>query len=126
MRVARTALLELGMIYAVPEAAWELNKVITPWPMELGGDGYLSERLTNQVTGESEVRLNIQWAKAPLAAGIVISPSGEPAVGATLVVGGHGERVPIFRSGKLQFGQHTTGMAIVLQRRPIYLYIYCD
>jgi len=82
--------------------------------LEMQADGYWPERLTNQVTGEREVQLNIELVKAPLATGIVIAPSGEQAAGATLVVCGLGEQAPMFHAGNFQVGQRSGGMASVV------------
>src|SRR5213078_1687701 len=70
--------------------------------LEAQADGYGPERLTNQVIGAMDVHLNIELKKAPLSAGVVLTPVGEPAAGATLVVCGPREWAQMQQPGKLQ------------------------
>lgn len=76
--------------------------------LEIQADGYWPERLTNQASGPSNVQLNVELKKAPLHAGVVLTPLGEPAAGATLVVLGHQEWAQMNQPGKLQIGQHSS------------------
>ena len=79
--------------------------------LEVQADGYWPERLTNQVTSEPEVDLHVGLVRAPLAAGIVLTPSGEAAAGATLVVCGHRESAQMNHAGKLVTGSRGSGAA---------------
>ncbi len=54
--------------------------------LEVQADGYWPEHLTNQVTSEPEVDLHVGLVRAPLAAGIVLTPSGEAAQSAARAV----------------------------------------
>ena len=47
------------------------------------------------------MNLHIRLVRAPLAAGIVLTPSGESAAGATLVLCGHRESAQMNHSGSL-------------------------
>ena len=79
--------------------------------LEAQADGYWPQRLTNQVTGEREVILHIELAKAAPAAGVVLTPAGEPAAGATLVVCGHHEFALMNQPGKLVTELRGSGLA---------------
>ena len=72
--------------------------------LEAQADGYWPERLTNQVTGATEVRLNIELKKAPLHAGVVTNPAKEPVPDATIVVCAAREWAQMDQPGKLQIG----------------------
>jgi RNA polymerase sigma factor (sigma-70 family) len=72
--------------------------------LEAQAVGYFPERLTNQVAGDSGMDLHIELARAPLAAGIVLTPSGEPAASATLVVCEPHESAQMNQPGKLGNG----------------------
>jgi RNA polymerase sigma factor (sigma-70 family) len=74
--------------------------------LEAQADGYWPERLTNQVTGAAEVRLNIELKQAPLHGGVVFTPAGDSAGGATIVVCGPREWAQMNQPGKLHNGAH--------------------
>lgn len=82
--------------------------------LEVQADGYWPERLTNQVTGELEVKLHIELVPAPLVAGIVLTPTGEPAAGATLVVCGLQKLAQMNHPGKLVTGPRGSGTTSVV------------
>ena len=75
--------------------------------LEAQADGYWPERLTNQVAGSSEVHLKIELKKAPLCAGVVLTPTGEPAAGATLAVCGPLEWAQMSQAGKIHIGERS-------------------
>lgn len=75
--------------------------------LEVQADGYWPERLTNQVTGEAEVRLNIELKKSPLYAGVILNPAGEAVAGASVAVSASDEWVQMNQPGKLHFGAHS-------------------
>ena len=70
--------------------------------LEAQAEAYAPERLTNDLNGATEVNLTIELKKAPLYAGIVLTPGGEPANGATLAVCGPNEWAVMLDDGKLQ------------------------
>lgn len=76
--------------------------------LEGQADGYWPERVTNQVTGAGEIQINLELRKAPLSAGIVLTPSGDPAGGATLAICGQSEWAAMTEPGKLQIGAHSS------------------
>jgi hypothetical protein len=80
--------------------------------LEAQADGYWPQRLTNQVTGESEVRLEIELMKAPLAGGIVVTPTGQPAARATLVVCGRNEQAQMDLPGRFQIGSRSSASTL--------------
>ena len=65
-------------------------------------EGYWPTRLTNQVTGNSEVWLDIALTKAPAIGGTVFTPAGAPAAGATFVVCGPTDLAQMLRPGRFQ------------------------
>jgi hypothetical protein len=76
--------------------------------LEAQANGYWPERLTNQVTSAEEIHLTVELKKAPLFGGVVLTPSGEPAAGATVAVCGVQEWAQMNQPGKLQTGAHSS------------------
>jgi RNA polymerase sigma factor (sigma-70 family) len=74
--------------------------------LEAQGDGYSPERITNEVIGPGEIHVTLELMKAALVEGIVLTPSGEPADGARLAVGGPRQWVYMDDGGKLQIGSN--------------------
>jgi RNA polymerase sigma factor (sigma-70 family) len=64
-------------------------------------DGYWPQSFTNEIRGEREARFAVELRRAPIAAGVVLTPSGEPAAGATLVVCTRYEAARMMRPGQL-------------------------
>jgi RNA polymerase sigma factor (sigma-70 family) len=77
--------------------------------LEAQAEGYAPTRLTNEVTGASDVEFTIKLKKAPLLAGIVLTPGGEPAAGATLAVCSPDERAQMTQPGKIQGCRRSQG-----------------
>lgn len=75
--------------------------------LEAQGDGYSPKRITNEVTGTAEVHITIELVKASPAAGVVLTPSGEPAAGATIAVCGPDQWVQMNKAAKLEIGSHS-------------------
>jgi RNA polymerase sigma factor (sigma-70 family) len=74
--------------------------------LEAQAGGYWPMRLTNQVTADSEIWLDMQLHKGPVIAGTVFTPAGEPAAGSTLVVCGRSDWAQLNVPGKFQVGPH--------------------
>jgi RNA polymerase sigma factor (sigma-70 family) len=82
--------------------------------LEAKADGYWPKRLTNEVTGDGQLGLDMALAKAPLIAGTVLTPAGEPAAGATLVVrGGPTDRAQMNRPGKLNIDANSSTVGVL-------------
>ena len=69
--------------------------------LEVQAPAYWPQRITNEVTGTRDVTLQFGLEKAPVIAGLVLTPMGEPAAGATLVVCGHHESAFLATPGRL-------------------------
>ncbi|MBI3415427.1 MAG: sigma-70 family RNA polymerase sigma factor [Verrucomicrobia bacterium] len=69
--------------------------------LEISAAGYWPQRFTNQVTSERALPLHVELVEAPIAAGVVLTPAGESAAGATLVVCGHDEFAQMSLPAKL-------------------------
>src|SRR5262249_32627242 len=81
--------------FRLKTASGDLSYVI-----EAQADGYTPERITNQVTSLPEVRLEIELKRAADIGGLVLTPTGESAAGATLQLCGHNENAMMHVSGK--------------------------
>ena len=82
--------------------------------LEAKADGYWPKRLTNDVSGDAEIWLDLALAKAPLIAGTVSTPAGEPAGGATLVVRADlTDWARISHPGKFQVGANSSTVGVL-------------
>ncbi len=71
------------------------------YALEAQADGYRPCRLTNEVTAVGNVHLQMELSRSPLCSGVVLTPKGEFAARATLVICSHNEWAQMSQPGKL-------------------------